>query len=166
MNTVTDEDYHITFGLHSGIPLCCVLAFAEHGKGGPCPKCISAGVTKKELFSIMHWCDESTPACQPYLDIIELRIIHAYKERNCQGKAINLVKGEVDDYTWGCSFTRPMGDELRDLLRDDGFRMVHLCWPEPSTYWYIYQQVGGKKGKCGICNTKFSLAFPTAGKPK
>lgn len=173
MNTVTDEEYHLTFGLHSGIPLCCALHFSEHGGAGPCPKCISAGITKKDIFSRMHWCNEDSAPCQPYLDIIELRIIHAYKNR-VHMKAYNLVKGEnaekvrpgsrLDDFTWGCSFTRPLGDELRDLLHDDGFRMVHICWPEPSTYWYIWQQVGGKKGRCGICNSKFSLKLPSAGK--
>ena len=108
------------------------------------------------MFAKYHWCDENTPACQPYLDLIELRIIHWYKDRVFMMKPGNLVKGELDDYTWGCSFTRPLGDELRDLLKADGFRMVHLCWPEPSCYWYIYQQPGGKKGKCGICNSKFA----------
>ena len=66
--------------------------------------------------------------------------------------------------TWGTSFERPLGDELRDILREDGFRMVHICWPDPSVYWYIYQRNDAKKAKCGICNAKFSLKLPTAGK--
>jgi len=167
MHTVTDEEYHLTFGLHSGIPLCCALYFSigeDTGKGGPCPKCLEKGITKKDIFSGMHWCHENSPACQPYLDLIELRIIYHYKHLRHDLKAVNIVKGDMDDHTWGCSLTRPLGGTLRDLLKSDGFRMVHICWPETSTYWYIYQQKGGKKGKCGICNTKFSRQLPTAGK--
>lgn len=164
MKTVTDEEYHLTFGLHSGIPLCCALHFSEHGGGGPCPKCLEKGLTKKDMFDRMHWCHENSPPCQPYIDLIELRMLYHYKQGRDRREAINLVKGDLDDFTWGCSLTRPLGSEMRDLLKDDGFRMVHICWPEPSTYWYIYQQAGGKKGRCGICNKKFSLQFPTSGK--
>lgn len=163
MKTVTDEEYHLTFGLHSGIPLCCAIAFSESSKGGPCPRCLEKGVTKKDIFSRMHWCNENDAPCQIYLDLVDLRTIEHYKHHRLQ-RSVNLVKGVLDDFTWGCSSTRPLGGEIRDLLREDGFRMVHICWPEFSTYWYIWQQYGGKKGKCGICNTKFSLALPTTGK--
>lgn len=147
MKAVTDEEYHIAFGLHSGIPLCCVLAFTFDGRiGGPCPACIEKGVTKKKMFSKYHHCDENTPACQPYLDIIDDRGLAAYK-------VYREKYPERLDY--GTDSTRPLDDRLRELLKQDGFRMVHLCWPEPS-YWYIFQQPGGKKGKCGICNKKFA----------
>jgi hypothetical protein len=163
MTSVTDEEYHLTFGLHSGIPLCCAIRFADGEGGGPCPKCVESGLTREEWFANQHQCDENTPACQPYIDLVELRTLEHYKHHRSQ-KPTNLVKGELDDYTWGCSFARPLGEQLRNLLQQDGYRMVHICWPEPKVYWYIYQQVGGKKAICGICNTKFSLAFPTTGK--
>jgi hypothetical protein len=152
---VTDAEYHLSFGLHSGIPLCCAIEFADSGnKGGPCPPCLEKGITKESLFAKYHHCDENTPACQPYLDIVEGKALEAYKEyrENHAGKL---------DY--GTHSYRPLKDKLRELLKQDGFRMVHLCWPEVG-YWYIFQQQGGKKGTCGICNKKFSLAFPTTGK--
>ena len=161
--TVTDAEYHLTFGLHSGIPLCCAIEFSDGGKGGPCPTCKEKGVISKEMFSKLHTCHENNPACVPYLHLIELRTLSVFRNHR-DLKPVNLVKGEQDDFTTGCNLYMPMGAEFRDALKDAGFRMVHICWPEPSVYWYIFQQVGGKKGVCGICNTKFSLKFPTTGK--
>jgi hypothetical protein len=116
----------------------------------------------------MHKCDENTPACQPYLDRVELNVIAGYKRwREGLERITNHTKdAELNDCrdTWGTSFERPLGDKLRGLLKEDRFRMVHICWPEPGVYWYIYQRGEAKKAKCGICNTKFSLAFPTAGR--
>jgi hypothetical protein len=168
MTAVTDKDYHLTFGLHSGIPLCCAIEFSDgSGKGGPCPPCQEKGITPRDVFDNMHQCNESNPACLPYIELIERRIYNwfiDYLDYRTDETPTNLVKGEQDNFTWGASLHTPMSGYFRDALKDAGYRMVHLCWPEPSCYWYIYQQIGGKKGKCGICNSKFSLAFPTAGK--
>lgn len=165
MKTVTDAEYHLTFGLHSGIPLCCALHFSEGGKGGPCPKCIEAGTTREELWANLHQCDGNNPNCTPYLQRVQFNILSAFR-RKVLHPPKKLVKGFESgrpEKTWGCCTQLPLIEELREALKEEGFRMVHLCWPEPSTYWYIWQQVGGKKGRCGICNTKFSLQFPTSG---
>jgi hypothetical protein len=163
MTSVTDEEYHLTFGLHSGIPLCCAIEFSDGGKGGPCPPCKEKGVVSKEMFAKLHTCHENNPACVPYLQLIELRAFSWFTNHRDK-KPVNLVKGEQDDFTWGTNLFMPMGGEFRDALKDARYRLVHICWPEPSVYWYIFQQAGGKKGVCGICNTKFSLSFPTTGK--
>ena len=160
---VTDAEYHIAFGLHSGVPLCCAIAFADGGKGGPCPPCKEKGVVSKEMFSNMHSCSENNPACVPYLELLERKVFNWFVEYRTE-KPTNLVEGEQDDFTWGASLHMPMSWYFRDALKEYGYRMVHMCWPEPSVYWYIFQQEGGKKGECGICSTKFSLGFPTAGK--
>lgn len=160
---VTDAEYHLTFGLHSGIPLCCAIEFADGGKGGPCPTCKENGVISKEMFSKLHQCHENNPACLPYLHIIESKALDHflnYRDRH----PVNLVRGEQDDFTWGTNLFTPMGDELRNALKDASFRMVHICWPEHSVYWYIFQQEGGNNGVCGICNVKFSLKLRTTGK--
>jgi hypothetical protein len=152
---VSDADFHLTYGLHSGIPLCCALTFVETRKGGPCPDCIDKGITKEAMFSKYHHCDENTPACSPYLDYIEDRALESYKEYR---------ENHPECFEYGTHSYRPLDSRLRDLLKEDGFRMVHICWPDPVAYWYIFQKVGGEKGKCGICNVKFSLKFPTTGK--
>ena len=161
--TVTDEDYHLTFGLHSGIPLCCAIEFSTGGKGGPCPPCQDNGITREELFASLHKCHENNPSCAHYLELIELRTLQRFQNFSTE-KPTNLVEGEQDDYTWGESLFTPMGDDFRYALKDAGYRMVHLCWPGPSTYWYIFQQPGGKTGVCGACSVEFSLAYPSTGK--
>ncbi|KKN46603.1 hypothetical protein LCGC14_0671080 [marine sediment metagenome] len=162
MMMVTDAEYHLAFGLHSGVPLCCAIEFSDGGKGGPCPPCKEKGVVSKEMFSKMHSCHENNPACVPYLELLERRIFNWFVEYRTD-KPTNLVEGEQDDFTWGASLYKPMGGYFRDALRKYSYRLVHLCWPEPSVYWYVFQQEGGKKGACGICSSKFSLGFPTAG---
>lgn len=155
-----DEEFHLAFGLHSGIPLCCAYHFAyDGGKGGPCPSCEENGVTKEELFSQYHWCSGNNPQCVPYLERLEENAIAAYKEGYRKDP-----QRPVGDDAYGIWLQLPMGP-LRDILKDDGWLMAHLCWPGPSEYWYIFLKHGSKeKGKCGVCGKKFSLKFPTTGK--
>lgn len=168
MMAVTDADYHLTFGLHSGIPLCCSIHFSDGGgKGGPCEKCAAEGKTHSDVIGNLHYCDERTPACQPYLDRVDINMLSNLQSWLDGG--IKLIQEGIEDdgnrLTWGMSTIRVLSDEMRDLLKDNTFRMVHICWPG-KTYHYIYvfQRGAAEPAKCDFCNAKFSLKFPTAGK--
>lgn len=152
--TVTDAEYHLTFGLHSGIPLCCAHHFAYvERRGGPCPVCSEKGITKAEVFAKYHHCEENEPSCQPYLDHIDGMALDSYRE---------YIGKNPEALEYGTHSHRVLDQRLRDALRADGFRMTHICWPEYG-YWYIFQRDGSPKAQCGICSKKFSLKFPTAG---
>ena len=145
----------------------CGLHLAGEGKGRRCPKRIEDGSRREELWANLHECDGNNPNCEPYLQRVQFNILSAFR-RKVLHPPKKLVQGfdecKRPEKTWGCCTQLPLMDELREALKEEGFRMVHICWPEPSTYWYIYQQKGGKKGKCGICNSKFSLQLPSPGK--
>ncbi len=64
------------------------------------------------------------------------------------------------------------------MLRDAGYLLTHICWPtmpsafqhlsgetfgEQAHYHYIFQTPDRGKGKCFLCNSKFSPKLPTAG---
>jgi hypothetical protein len=162
--TITDAEYHLSFGLHSGIPLCCSAHFAlDGGRGGPCPKCLEKGHTLSGWN--LHTCGDN-PACQPYLDRVDLNHLKIL-QRWLDGSGVRVGPPKVnnqDDNTWGSSTTRPLSDACRELLKENGFLMVHICWPEECPYVYIFQRNDAKPGKCDFCKKKYSLKFPTTGK--
>ncbi len=58
-------EFHITYGLHSGYPICCVFQLVEEGEHGECPKCKEKGMSYD-----LHRCSVDIPACAPYLELI------------------------------------------------------------------------------------------------
>lgn len=160
---ITDEEYHVTFGLHSGFPLCCVWEFAEGGKGGPCKLCLDNGI---EELPEPHFCDPATPACQPYLDRVEQNGVATLRDW-LDRKLIVLDDGErIECHTFMTSGRNILDDERRQMLKAAGLRMVHLCYfsfRDIQHYKYIFQKPDAPSGKCKGCKKKYSLDFPTVG---
>ncbi len=150
--SVSDSDYHLTFGLHSGIPLCCAILFSEGGRPGPCPKCREGGVDRLSL----HTCNVHD-SCQPYLDLVELRTIAIFHHWLSGSLRISTWEGDsLQSDSFGWDLARPVGKEFEGILEKEGFRVTHTCLPEPHTYWYIAQK-GSPEGVCAFCDEDFTV---------
>jgi hypothetical protein len=161
---ITDEEYHVSFGLHSGFPLCCVWEFAEGGKGGPCKLCRDNGI---EELPDPHLCDPANLACLPYLDRVEQNSIAILRQWLDDGLIVWDEGERVQCHSFITATRTTLDDTRRDMLKDAGYRMVHLCYFEVEGvqhYKYIFQHPDhGKPDKCKKCKSKYSLSFPTVG---
>lgn len=161
---MTREDYHITFGLHSGYPLCCVMAFvdANHSShGGPCQRCRDKGIENWPL----HVCRPGGPGCDAYLDLVEENSVEILQ--NFLEGTLRVVDEDVNASTFVTQGSRILSDTRREMLKEAGYLMTHICWStvmRVDHYKYIFQHFTDKEvGKCARCKRKYSLNFPTTG---
>jgi hypothetical protein len=107
MIEIHSDDYHITYGLHSGYPICCVFRYVEEGEAGECPKCVEAG-----LYHELHRCSVDYPQCSDYLDLIDQRA----------AKSVHRFADE-DNNDIAFGHTTDMGPKILAALEERGYEL-------------------------------------------
>ena len=123
------QDWHITYGLHSGFPLCCAMHYADTEESGPCPKCRSEGKTYE-----LHICyRDRSPSCCTYLDMMVERTVSDIHEYAAHGAPEILL-----------SVREPLCDKVLDALEKRGY--VPKGDPQGDVYGFIRQSHDGCAG--------------------
>jgi hypothetical protein len=122
------DEYHITYGLHSGYPLCCVFRYVEEGKGGECPKCVEAG-----LYHELHRCSVDYPQCADYLELID--------QSGAKG-VHRFADADENDIAFG--HTTDMGPKTLSALEERGYKLDKTEEQgEQIIHFYIRSTVAG-----------------------
>jgi len=119
-------EFHITFGLHSGLPLCCVYEWVYgNSNGNECKPCRDKG-----LSYALHICGDH-PACQPYLELVTQGTVDTIHK-----------KADAGEIEIGLCNQRPLNKEMTTALWQRGYHLIDFE-NAGGTFYYNYSRIAG-----------------------